>query len=134
MDIVADLEALQAHACGICGLFRDVLVLDHDHDSGFIRGLLCHPCNRLEGRHAQCEPLDAASCPVCMWRATPAVSWLGYTERYWSSFPIDGEHEFRSWPWAPAHERAAAVKEASDRRREAANDRAARLATPEVAS
>lgn len=39
----------QNGCCGICGEFRlpeqRVLVVDHNHDSGKIRGLLCHPCN-----------------------------------------------------------------------------------------
>lgn len=39
----------QNGCCAICGEFRRpdqrVLVVDHNHDTGKIRGLLCHPCN-----------------------------------------------------------------------------------------
>lgn len=35
--------------CGICGLTPGELVLDHDHDTGLIRGYLCRGCNAKEG-------------------------------------------------------------------------------------
>ena len=39
----------QNGCCAICGEFRRpdqrVLVVDHNHNTGKIRGLLCHPCN-----------------------------------------------------------------------------------------
>lgn len=46
------LERWQAGRCAVCGEVpaRGVLVRDHDHDSGLIRGLLCLGCNTLEGR------------------------------------------------------------------------------------
>lgn len=52
-----DYEALleeQGHACAICktpddGLWWGVFVVDHDHDTGKVRGLLCSPCNTLLG-------------------------------------------------------------------------------------
>lgn len=34
--------------CGLCG-FREVLVVDHCHDTGLIRGLLCRSCNITDG-------------------------------------------------------------------------------------
>mgnify|MGYP001559273367 CR=1 FL=1 len=41
--------AEQNGCCKICGEFRlpeqRVLVVDHNHETGKIRGLLCHPCN-----------------------------------------------------------------------------------------
>ena len=39
--------------CAMCGKsVRDDsrLVKDHDHETGLIRGLLCYPCNIIEGR------------------------------------------------------------------------------------
>jgi hypothetical protein len=50
------LLAFQAGRCAICrwakGGSGRRLAVDHDHDSGEPRGLLCQPCNReLLGRH-----------------------------------------------------------------------------------
>lgn len=38
-----------ANCCAICMRRRGYLVVDHDHDSGMVRGLLCHHCNAAEG-------------------------------------------------------------------------------------
>lgn len=36
---------MQNGVCAICGEKVDTLVIDHDHRSGKIRGLLCNSCN-----------------------------------------------------------------------------------------
>ncbi len=36
------------HICGICGSDSD-LVIDHDHDTKRVRGLLCRGCNAAIG-------------------------------------------------------------------------------------
>lgn len=41
----AELEAAQANQCAICGVNTVNLNLDHCHETGKIRGLLCRPCN-----------------------------------------------------------------------------------------
>ena len=47
-----DLLARQGGGCAVCGRRpqeNEKLVVDHDHDSGRVRGLLCRPCNVLLG-------------------------------------------------------------------------------------
>lgn len=41
----------QGGVCAICGEKpkNNLLAVDHDHDTGAVRGLLCSPCNRHVG-------------------------------------------------------------------------------------
>jgi recombination endonuclease VII len=49
LDDYAELLAKQGGGCGICGTSAD-LVVDHDHDTGRTRGLLCRPHNAAIGQ------------------------------------------------------------------------------------
>ena len=52
-DIVRKLLSMQGGLCGVCGLpmtARDKPVLDHDHSTGAVRGVLHNSCNGAEGR------------------------------------------------------------------------------------
>lgn len=40
--------ALGGH-CQICGCYKDKLFVDHNHDTGAVRGLLCKKCNSAIG-------------------------------------------------------------------------------------
>lgn len=58
----ADYEALltqQNGLCAICGALER-LVVDHDHETGTVRGLLCAPCNKGIG-HLRDDPNVLAS-------------------------------------------------------------------------
>lgn len=52
-SVLKQLVQKQNHVCAICGKAftqRDGAVLDHDHDTGFIRGAIHRSCNGAEGR------------------------------------------------------------------------------------
>jgi hypothetical protein len=52
------LKCLQRHRCAICGNIRKLSV-DHNHETGSVRGLLCGGCNgaigNLNGRFREAE-------------------------------------------------------------------------------
>jgi hypothetical protein len=58
-------EALYAAQGGVCAICRRAkgltkkLAVDHDHKTGYVRGLLCSPCNKLLG-HLRDDPNLAA--------------------------------------------------------------------------
>ena len=64
----------QAGRCAVCGTFRDgpgrgKLVWDHDHDTGYVRGLLCGSCNAREPHSSRPE--------FARYRVRPPVAILG---------------------------------------------------------
>lgn len=49
------LESVQGNQCAICGKLplNKRLAVDHDHETGLIRGLLCSPCNGMLDKFAE---------------------------------------------------------------------------------
>ncbi len=52
---LGDYDRLYQGQGGVCAICRRAtgktkrLAVDHDHDTGLVRGLLCGPCNKLVG-------------------------------------------------------------------------------------
>ena len=60
-ETYAELLVLQEGVCAICrsagsGRRSDNFVVDHDHVTGKVRGLLCHPCNRRRSNRDEWTP------------------------------------------------------------------------------
>lgn len=73
-DGYAVIRAWQRGRCGMCGV-GGALVMDHDHSTGYIRGLLCPGCNTAEG--------VGSSDVWGEWRTTAnPASILGVVEEY----------------------------------------------------
>ncbi len=59
-------DEMRSHGCGICGRldvpgrWEGNLHIDHDHDTGQVRGVLCHGCNLSLGHLNDPALLEAA--------------------------------------------------------------------------
>jgi len=61
---LADFRAMYARQegrCAICGAADEKLVVDHHHDTGRVRALLCHLCNTMLGCAREREDILARS-------------------------------------------------------------------------
>lgn len=75
---LALLSDWQDGRCAICG-GRDNRVIDHDHATGLVRGLLCPSCNTREGFARAGDAYDRYGAQ------NPAAT-LGLSIRYWNPF------------------------------------------------
>jgi len=49
---------IQKYKCPLCDCnIKDTFVVDHDHETGKVRGLLCHGCNTFLGKYEKREPI-----------------------------------------------------------------------------
>ncbi|MEU7855231.1 endonuclease domain-containing protein [Nonomuraea sp. NPDC049141] len=77
--------------CAICQEDRGQLVIDHDHTTGLVRGLLCKGCNRLAPSSIAHRRLSAftSSPSVVLYCQWPPADVVGIRERYVSPFRPD---------------------------------------------
>jgi hypothetical protein len=68
--------------CVICG-DDGKLVVDHDHKTGQIRGMLCNHCNRGLG-HFRDDPMILEFAAQYLFASADAPQWDAYKEKYQS--------------------------------------------------
>ena len=83
-DVISDEELLKLKAevteCVICGA-NEKLVVDHDHKTGKIRGLLCNHCNRGLG-HFRDDPMLLEFATQYLYASCDSIKWDKYKEQY----------------------------------------------------
>ena len=83
-DVISDegLKQLKASTkeCVICGSLEK-LVVDHDHVSGKVRGMLCNHCNRGLG-HFRDDPTLLEFAAQYLYASADAPQWDRYKEEY----------------------------------------------------
>jgi hypothetical protein len=81
------LQRWQRNRCAVCGDPPNVggtrLVLDHDHQTGLVRGYLCQSCNIREGQYRGDYGV------FIDYRSRPPATLLGITVRYLDPFTGD---------------------------------------------
>lgn len=69
----------QNNLCPVCGVVVDGVeiqgCLDHDHKTGFVRGVLCKNCNAMEGK--------VLTCATRAKRGESQIRWLSKLLQYW---------------------------------------------------
>jgi hypothetical protein len=72
----------QQSRCALCGRWDRALVVDHDHQTAEVRGLLCQRCNGVEGRESRWTPSPA----IEQYRTWPPAAVLGMRVIYHDLF------------------------------------------------
>ncbi|MBM6588912.1 endonuclease domain-containing protein [Brevibacterium sp. RIT 803] len=86
IDPIMLLKEHQNGHCAVCGEVRMRLRIDHDHDTGLVRGLLCNGCNTSEGRDFRAPWFER-------YRANPPAARLGLRVQYRNRMPVTREIE-----------------------------------------
>lgn len=84
--------------CGASGK----LVVDHDHATGLVRGLLCRTCNVIEGKvHSLLNDVEPSEAMTAYLACPPAAAlgWLWEWRPWWLPFA----HAAYNWPWLYGH-------------------------------
>lgn len=83
-NVISDEELLklkmEVTECVICGS-NEKLVVDHDHKTGKIRGLLCNHCNRGLG-HFRDDPTLLEFATQYLYASCDSVKWDKYKEQH----------------------------------------------------
>lgn len=66
--------------CVICGS-EEPLVVDHDHMTGKVRGMLCNHCNRGLG-HFRDSPMLLEFAAQYLYASSDAPEWMAYLEEH----------------------------------------------------
>jgi hypothetical protein len=68
--------------CVICGA-EETLVVDHDHKTGQVRGMLCNHCNRGLG-HFRDDPMLLEFAAQYLYASADHPNWDKYKEKTWN--------------------------------------------------
>jgi len=74
----AKIYELQHHKCGVCAVAfpLSMLVTDHNHMTGIIRGLLCQPCNTIVGSYMRLRRFDRRKSAIENYLRNPPAQTL----------------------------------------------------------
>ena len=79
-SVISDAQLLDIKAsvteCVICGS-AESLVVDHDHITGAVRGMLCNHCNRGLG-HFRDDPMLLEFAAQCLYASSESPKWDEY--------------------------------------------------------